>query len=145
MPSERFEHRVSISADRETAWSHLQEAATWEALAGIDQVHDVVHDAGGQLVSYEFVALAGGKRYPGVATVVERERPTRMVLTIDSTEITGSITTDLHEDSPLELVVALELRSKGLLSTMFFPVVTASVGNGFPTQVNEFAARVSAG
>ena len=145
VPSENFEHTVSIDADRATAWAHLQEATTWEALAGIDRVHNVVHDADGQLVSYEFDAIAGGKRYPGVATVTDRENPERMVLNIESSEIDGSITATLAEDHPLQLTVTLQLRSKGLLSTMFFPVVAASVGNGFPKQVDEFAARGSAG
>ncbi len=145
MPTEKFEHSVSIDSDRATAWAHLQEAKTWEALAGIDRVHNVVHDIDGQLVSYEFDAIAGGKRYPGVATVKERAAPDRMVLVIESSEIDGSISTSLADDHPLQLKVALTLRSKGLLSTMFFPVVAASVGNGFPRQVDEFAARVSAG
>lgn len=144
VPSETFDHRVSINADRATAWAHLQEAETWEALAGIDRVHKVVHDADGQLVSYEFDAIAGGKSYPGVATVTARNNPERMVLHIESSEIDGSITTSLADDHPLELHVVLQLRSKGLLSTMFFPVVAASVGSGFPKQVNEFAARISA-
>lgn len=145
MPSETFEHAVSIDASRATAWAHLQEAETWEALAGIDRVHNVVHNDEGQLISYEFDAIAGGKRYPGVATVTERVNPDRMVLRIDSSEIDGNISTTLADDHPLELRVRLQLRSKGLLSTMFFPVVAASVGNGFPRQVDEFAARVSAG
>lgn len=145
MPSQTFEHTVSIDAARATAWSHLQEAETWEALAGIERVHNVRHDADGQLISYEFDVIAGGKRYPGVATVTERHNPERMVLHIESSEIDGSITASLADDHPLELTVGLQLESKGLLSTMFFPVVAASVGNGFPRQVDEFAARVAAG
>ncbi len=144
MPSESFEHRVAINADRQLAWDHLQEASTWEVLAGIDQVSDVRHNDKGQLEGFEFVAIAGGKRYPGHATVIERSNPERMVLRIESSEIDGSIITTLQGTSPLELIVHLDLRSKGLLSTMFFPVVAASVGNGFPRQVNEFAARVAA-
>lgn len=144
VPSESFEHRVSINATRATAWAHLQEATTWEALAGIERIHNVVHDADGHLVSYEFDAIAGGKRYPGTARVIERKNPERMVLRIDSSEIDGDITTTLADDHPLELTVGLRLRSKGLLSTMFFPVVAASVGSGFPRQVDEFAARVAA-
>lgn len=143
VPNQHFEHSITIATDREIAWAHLQEARTWEALAGIDEVHNVKHDVDGQLVSYEFVAIAGGRRYPGLATVAERSRPDRLVLRIDSSEIDGSITVDFHEDSPLEMRVALYLNSKGLLSTMFFPVVAASVGSGFPKQVDEFAARVS--
>lgn len=145
MPSESYDHTVSIDTDRATAWGHLQEAATWEALAGIDRVHNVIHDDAGHLESFEFDAVAGGKRYPGVATVTDRANPERMVLRIESTEIDGTITSTLADDRPLALHVSLTLRSKGLLSTMFFPVVAASVGSGFPKQVNAFAERVSAG
>lgn len=144
VPSETFQHEVTIDVDRGVAWDHLQEAATWEALAGIEHVSGVKHDSDGQLESFAFVAVAGGKRYPGTASVAKRQPPEHMVLRIDSSEIDGTISTTLNGGNPLQLRVELNLRSKGILSTMFFPVVSASVGSGFPRQVNEFAARVAA-
>ena len=42
-----------------------------------------------------------------------------------------------------DAVVAIEIRSKGLLSSMFFPAIKNAIGSGFPDQVSDMGVRLS--
>jgi hypothetical protein len=39
--------------------------------------------------------------------------------------------------------VTLEVESRGLLSSMFFPIIASAIGNGLPAAVDEFAQGLS--
>jgi len=41
------------------------------------------------------------------------------------------------------ITVTLEVRSAGLLSSMFFPVIATAIGNGLPKSVEEFAVGLA--
>jgi hypothetical protein len=38
--------------------------------------------------------------------------------------------------------VSIELRSKGMLSSLFFPAIKGAVGSGFPDQVADMGAQL---
>jgi hypothetical protein len=51
---------------------------------------------------------------------------------------------DLEPSNPgTSITVTLEVRSAGLLSGVFFPVIAGAIGTGLPRAVDEFAAGLS--
>lgn len=144
VPSAEFEHTVEAPATSDEAWQQLQNPETWEGLAGVEEVFDVHHDAAGVLTAYRFRATAASQVYEGTAKTVESSNASRMVIDIATSEVTGRITTSLQPtDGGVEVTVKVTLRSKGFLSTLFFPVISQAVGSGLPTQVDAFAARLA--
>lgn len=89
---------------------------------------------------------AGPSSVNGTATTVEAVEPERMRLSIDSPEIAGAITTllDPAEELRTLVTVAVELRAKGLLAQMFYPIVAQAVRSGLAGQVQAFASKLSA-
>jgi hypothetical protein len=68
-----------------------------------------------------------------------------MHLDLDAGEIAGSLTADLAAvpgGDGTAVTVTLVVTSRGMLSTLFFPVVTEAVSSGLPRQVDEFAAAL---
>ena len=86
----------------------------------------------------------GGIVYNGTGTAVNPERPHHYELILDTSEMAGTISVELAAANPggTDVEVALELRSKGFLSSMFFPVVSRAIGNGLPDQIEELAVRL---
>ena len=74
------------------------------------------------------------------------DRPAQYQLVLDTSEMAGTITVDLSQGNPGGTIVdvTLQLRSKGLLSSMFFPVVSRAIGGGLPDQVEAMAPQLSA-
>ncbi len=118
----------------------------WEEIAGVHQISHAHHDREGVLLGYEFVVKAGPSSVNGTATTVEAVEPERMRLSIDSPEIAGAITTllDPAEELRTLVTVAVELRAKGLLAQMFYPIVAQAVRSGLAGQVQAFASKLSA-
>lgn len=145
MPNARFHHHTTAPANIETAWTILQDPATWGLLAGVESITNVTRTTTGDLASYEFIAKAGGRAYPGLAHTVTSDRPAEMAVRIQSREMDGLIATSLSADDDHEVAVAvtLELETKGILSGMFFSVISGVVGAGFPGQVEAIATRFS--
>lgn len=144
MPSAEFEHTAVAPTTREIAWQQLQNPETWEGLAGVDEVYDAHHDPTGLLTAYRFRATAASVVYEGSATTVEGTNPSNMIIDISTSEVTGRITTALSEvGEGVAVSVTVALRSKGFLSTLFFPVISQALGNGLPVQVETFADRLS--
>ena len=81
------------------------------------------------------------RKYRGRADVIDAEPGRMMALDLDAVEVAGRLTTVLSEngDGTTHLEVTLFVQAKGMLSTMFFPVVSDAVGRGLPGQVDEFA------
>ena len=144
MPSAEFEHTAVAPTTREIAWQQLQNPDTWEGLAGVDEVYDAHHDPTGLLTAYRFRATAASVVYEGSATTVEGTNPSSMVIDISTSEVTGRITTLLSEtEGGVAVSVTVALRSRGFLSTLFFPVISQAMTSGLPKQVDGFAARLS--
>jgi len=143
VPSQTFTHSATAAVPAETAWSALQDPATWGAIGGVDEVYAARHGDDGTLVSYHFRASAGGQTYEGRAHTALAEPHRLMIVEVDTPELEGRIKVALDGGNP-HTVVAVELtvRSKGMLATLFFPVVAAAIGSGFPTSVEDFVGRL---
>lgn len=139
-----FSQQAVANVAREDAWLALQRPTVWEEIAGVHQITRPRHDADGILLGYEFVVKAGPSSTNGTATTVDAVAPERMRLSIDSPEIAGVITTVLESPEALHtlVTVAVELRPKGLLAQIFYPIVAQAVRNGLAGQVRAFAAKL---
>lgn len=143
MPSQTFSHTELIGADLSSVWAALQVAETWGEIGGIDEITDATHDHRGHLQSYSFAVVIGGTRHSGTARTTEIHPPQHMKVSIDSPEMAGSIRLDLETSGQQTMMeVDMEVRSKGILSSMFFPVIASAVGSGLPRNVAAFARRI---
>lgn len=145
MPSATFHNSVTVDAAPEAVWDRLQEPDIWRSIGPVQELWDpVVED--GVLAGFQWSTHIGGIVYNGTGAAVSRERPHHFELVLDTSEMAGTITVDLSDGNPGATVVAvtLELRSKGLLASLFFPVVSRAIGDGFPDQVRDLATRLNA-
>lgn len=144
MPSQTFTHEADTSAPIEDVWSALDRPETWEAIGGVDRVFDPVIDGAGRLQGFSFDTLAGGRRYVGTARPLERVEGETMAWQVETSEVSGFTSVELEDrNKGTRIAVTLEIKSAGLLSSMFFPVIAGAIGNGLPTAVDEFAAGLS--
>ncbi len=140
MPKSRFTHRAVAAAPAHTVWQRLQEPATWAALGPVKDVWDPRHDDTGALRSYRWKTVVGPRTYLGSATVVHSEPDRLMELRLDGSEVAGNLTAELTADTDASttVTVTLAIESVGVLSTLFFPIVSEAVGRGLPAQVDTF-------
>jgi carbon monoxide dehydrogenase subunit G len=146
MPSATFHHTATIDAPKDEVWVGLQDPDIWSAIGPVQKVWDpVVED--GVLMGFQWSTDIGGVVYEGTGTAAVQERPHRYELVLDTSEMAGAITIELTDSDPgsTTVDVGLELRSKGLLSSMFFPIVSRAIGDGLPDQVEDLATQLSAG
>ncbi len=144
MPSARFTHAADTGRRPDEVWERLQAVDTWAGIGPIDEVWDPRHDED-RLRGYRWSATVGPTKYAGTADVVESSRPSRMRLVLDAKEMAGELTTDISANGAgmARITVTLQIESRGMLSTLFFPVVSEAVGNGLPRQVEQFAASLA--
>ena len=125
-------------------WKALDRADTWEAIGGVDRVFDPKVDDRGRLRGFSFETVTAGKRYLGVATPHERIEGELMAWKIQNSEVLGTTTVQIESSGAATVIfVTLEMRSAGLLSSMFFPVIAKAIGRGLPEAVDEFADRLA--
>jgi len=145
MPSSTFEHSVHIDASPADVWDGLQSPQIWSSLGPVQEVWDpVIED--GVLTGFQWSTQVGSASYDGTGTATIQDRPDRYQLILDTSEITGTITVDLSATNPggTDVDVTVEFRSKGFLSSMFFPMVSKAIGDGLPEQIEEMAAQLGA-
>ncbi len=144
MPSATFTETVAIDAAPNDVWDRLQNPSIWESVGPVQKVWDPNID-NGVLLSFKWSTDIGGKVYEGVGTALEHQRPARYVLDLDAGEMAGKVTSVLSSGNPggTEAEVSIELRSKGMLSSLFFPAIKNAVGSGFPEQVTDMGAQLS--
>lgn len=136
-------HATSVDAPMDVVWTALQEAGTWEGIAGIRGVHDVRH-ADGLLEGFAFHTEVGGMRFDGQATVARRQPPESLTLHLDSKDLGARLAVRLKPDGPAtKLVVGAELEPRTLLVRMAFGAVEGSVRRGLPRETEAFAERLS--
>jgi len=142
MPSASFRHDVYTSASATQAWTALQDPNTWGSLAGVSEIRNAKHDHAGDLLSYDFTALAAAKTYDGKATTVVSDAPNSMAVKIVSSEMDGRISIEIIEEADATRgTVSLSLEAKGFLSSMFFTIIKQVVGGAFPQQAESLADR----
>ena len=125
-------------------WDKLQEPSIWKSIGPVRELWDPTFE-NGVLTGFQWSTDIGGVVYDGTGTAVDHERPFRYELVLDTSEVAGSIAVDLAQSdngSGTGIDVTLELRSKGLLSSMFFPLVSRAFGEGLPDQVQDLATRL---
>lgn len=136
-------HSTSIDAPVDTIWLALQDAATWEGIAGIHGVHDVRHDAG-LLEGFAFHIEVAGMRFDGLATVAKRRPPEAMTLALDSKDLGARLAVRLKPDgATATLVVGAEIEPKSMLVRMASGAVESAVRRGLPREVEAFATRLT--
>ena len=139
-----FSHSVRLDVPRDDAWPRLHNAETWAGVGGIKGVSNPTHDDDGNLTGFEFIVEAGGSKIPGTATVVEAVAPELFRLEITSSEIVGEITVRLaaNDASGTKLRALLEMRAKGFLAGMFYPLIAQTVGKNLPDEVEALGRRL---
>lgn len=144
MPSATFSESVAINVDPPKVWDQLQEPEVWASLGPVQKVWDPIAEDG-VLTGFTWSTDIGGKVYEGTGKVLGHHRPDRYQLLLDTSEMAGTITVELSPGNPggTDAVVEIEIRSKGLLSSMFFPAIRNAIGSGFPQQVSDMGARLS--
>lgn len=144
MPSATFSESVTIDANPAEVWDRLQDPDIWATLGPVQKVWDpVVED--GVLQGFDWSTNIGGKVYDGTGKATEHQRPDLYKIVLDTSEMAGTITAEISPGNPggTEAVVEIEIRSKGLLSSMFFPAIKNAIGSGFPDQVADMGATIS--
>ena len=142
MPRASFSHNVDLSRPASEVWESLQDAATWSGIGPVDDVFGATHAADGTLESFEWSAHVGPTKYRGSAQVAIADAPRHMKLNLDSSELKGSLITDIDENESTSLSVTLEIVSKGGMASLFFPLISEAIGRGLPEQVERFAATL---
>lgn len=144
VPKDSFSHSAVAPAPVDEVWDALDQPETWEAIGGVNRVTEPVIDANGRLRGFSFEVLAAGKMYLGKAVPLNREYRELIAWDVETSEVRGRTTVELNQvESGTRITVTLEIESRGLLSTMFFPVIAGAIGNDLPRSVEEFAAGFS--
>lgn len=144
MPSATFTETVEIDAAPVEVWDRLQAPEIWESVGPVQKVWDpTIED--GVLRTFKWSTNIGGKVYEGVGTALEHQRPNLYVLDLDAGEMAGKVAANLSPGNPggTTAEVSIELRSKGMLSSLFFPAIKNAVGSGFPEQVADMGAQLA--
>ena len=143
MPRESFSHTALTAAPRENVWEALDDPDTWNAIAGVERVHQPVIDEEGRLRGFLFDTVVGGIAYEGRATHHAREEGRLMSWNITNSQVTGQIRVELGEapDGTL-LMVTVDIASAGFLAGMFFNAIAKVVGDGLPETVETLAERL---
>ncbi|MFZ0493091.1 MAG: SRPBCC family protein [Acidimicrobiia bacterium] len=144
MSPDRFTHGVKVDADLTHAWEVLQDPETWGLIAGVERVYDAHHFPNGALRDYKFTVRTAGRAYEGIAHTHDAHEPTLMAVTIDTSEVLGTISVELSPSNPggTYMTASLKMHPKGLLSLVVFPIISMAVGNGFAEQIDAIAARM---
>jgi len=141
VPRETFNHKTLASAPIDKVWAALDLPETWESIGGIDRVVDSAIDTEGRLQSFAFDTMIAGNPYRGEATSARREEGRLIAWNIENSEIAGVITITLTESARgTEIEADLTVESKGFLASMFFAVISKTLGDGLPNSVDAFAA-----
>jgi carbon monoxide dehydrogenase subunit G len=141
MPGHSFRHSASTSVPPAEVWASLDKPATWEAIPGVDRVIEAHLDGTGRLKAFSFESEVGGRRYVGEATPAGREEGRLIAWDIDSSEVKGTVTVGLApNDAGTAVDVRLDVEGAGMLGSLFFPVIAAAIGKGFPATVEDFVA-----
>jgi carbon monoxide dehydrogenase subunit G len=142
MPSQTFGHTASTRADSGVVWEALQDPETWRSIGPLDEVTAATSDADG-LAGFEWSARAGGRPYSGTARRTGVAPGERIVLALDSSEMSGWIRAEVaSEGQGSALTVTMHARGDGFLASMFWGSIAAALERGLRAQVEALAERL---
>lgn len=142
MTSETFSHSTVVAASRSEVWAALDQPETWNAVAGVDRVHEPIIDEQDRLQGFKFDTVVAGKSYEGIASPHRRVEGEVMSWDIENSQITGVIHVELDDVTDGTLLdVTVEMEARGMLSRMFFGAIARVVRDGLPQTVNDLAGR----
>ena len=145
MARESFSHSTVVNAPRARIWGALDDPETWNAVAGVERVHEPIVDAKGRLQGFKFDTIVAGKAYEGIASPHARSEGEALSWDIANSQITGVIKVELEDVTGGTLLeVGVEMEARGMLSRMFFGTISKVVGNGLPNTVNDMARMFEA-
>lgn len=140
MPKASFSHSTVVSSPRQKVWAALDLPETWNSVAGVDRVHEPIIDGEGRLQGFKFDTVVAGKAYEGIAGPHARVEGEAMSWDISNTQIKGLIHVELSDDAGGTLLnVGVDIESVSMFSTMFFGVISNTVGDGLARAVEEMA------
>lgn len=143
MPRQSFVHKAEASASTEHVWQALQRPESWAQIGGVSKVDSPSFDDQGDLIGYRFIAAVGGRDYSGTAARTAHVAGQRMVMDIDSEQLDGAIEIDIEPaGSETALTVAMTVGSKGFMTAVMFPVISASIASSFKETVERFVASL---
>ncbi len=136
----QFDHTVAMRSSRRRVWGALQDPDTWAALGPITAVWGAEFADDGHLAGFRWSA-DGPRKIEGSAATLQALEPELMVMSLDASEVVGTLTTELQPNGQgTMLTVVLSVEAKGMLATLFFSVISEALGRGLPGQVEGFAA-----
>jgi carbon monoxide dehydrogenase subunit G len=142
MPSRTFGHSASTTARPAAVWEVLQDPETWRDIGPLDEVTAATSDDDG-LTGFEWSAQAGGRSYRGTAERTGIDPGRRMVLSLDSSEMSGWIRAEVSENhGGTALTVTMHARTDGFLASMFWGTIAAALERGLKSQVEALAERL---
>ena len=122
-------------------WDRLQDPETWRRIGGIDEIWDADADGAGHLLGFKWRANAASRRIVGTARTTEMANPRLMIMALETGEMTGGITAEISpEQGATRLDVTLDFTSRGMIASLFFPLISTVLGEGLERQVDEFGA-----
>jgi hypothetical protein len=143
MPRQSFIHKAVASAPIERVWLELQRPEVWGQIGGVTKLDSASFDDRGDLTGYQFNALVAGGDHPGTATRAANIPGRRMVMEIDSEQLSGAIAVDLEPTgSETAVTVDMTIGSKGFMTAILFPVISAAIASGFNETVERFVASL---
>jgi carbon monoxide dehydrogenase subunit G len=144
VPQESYSHETTTAATPSEVWSALDRPSTWEGIPGVDRVLDPVVDDQGKLRGFRFESVVAGKRYTGRATPSVRTQGTAMGWAITTPELKGTVTVRVTtNDAMTRVAIDLEVESVGMLASVFFPAIAASIRNGYVETVERFVGSLA--
>ena len=134
---------VEVDVALDDAWPQLQDLATWEGVAGIEDLHDATFDDDGNLASFNFAMETIVGRVEGT-TSVEAERPV-MTISADEKGLRIMLRIELAEAGDDAITAEVEAKSKatGLLSKPLAVTLNALLEASIDDEAAKIVDRLS--
>ena len=140
MARESFNHSTTVNAPRTAVWAALDLPETWNAVAGVERVHEPVIDDDGKLRGFKFDTVVAGRAYEGIARPHARVEGEAMSWDIANSQIRGLLHVELADaDHGTLLNVGIDMEAASMMSRMFFGVIASTVRDGLPRTMEDLA------
>lgn len=133
---------IELIASVDDAWPQLQQLATWEGVAGIEDLVDGTHDADGNLTGFRFSMDTAVGRVNGKATV-EGAKPA-MTITGEQKGLAITLTVVLRQaDVGCTAMIDASSKATSFLAKPLELGLNALLDNALDDEAAKIAQRVS--